>query len=85
MWKGPFLMMEILPCYTTDNEQRLKRQQSIEGLLNELSYRIFRIIKSDGSHFVKFESIENIGIHGDMEMCEYVMAPKEIEDKICDY
>jgi FkbM family methyltransferase len=78
----PLLMMEILPCYTSNNDQRIKRQQSIEAILFGLSYKIFRIVKRNLREFVKFESIESIGIHDNLDMCEYVMVPLEIADKI---
>ena len=78
----PLLMMEILPCYTSNNDQRIKRQQSIEAILFGLSYKIFRIVKLNLREFVKFESIESIGIHDNLDMCEYVMVPLEIADKI---
>lgn len=78
----PLLMMEILPCYTTDNEHRIKRQQSIEAILSGLSYKIFRIVKRNLREFQQFESIESIGIHDNLDMCEYVMVPEELADKI---
>jgi FkbM family methyltransferase len=78
----PLLMMEILPCYTTDNEHRIKRQQSIEAILRGLSYKIFRIVKRNLREFEQFESIESIGIHDNLDMCEYVMVPVELADKI---
>jgi FkbM family methyltransferase len=78
----PILMMEILPCYNLANEPRIMRQQKIEVLLSELSYKLFRVFKPDWKKFVKLESIEKIGIHDNMNMCEYVMVPVEIADMI---
>ena len=74
----PLLMMEILPCYSLANEDRIRRQEKIEKLLSGLNYRMFRVIKLDEYKFEKLDPIEKIGIHDDMNGCEYVMAPAEI-------
>ena len=78
----PLVMMEILPCYTSDNETRIGRQSQIEEMLRLLEYRIFRVMKPDGIKLEGLAPIAEIGIHGDLNMCEYVMAPAEIAGSI---
>jgi FkbM family methyltransferase len=78
----PIIMMEILPCYNIANEQRVMRQEKIEILLSDLNYKLFRVFKPNWIKFEKLEPIEKIGIHDDMNKCEYVMVPAEIADRI---
>lgn len=71
----PVILIEILPVYTDDNKVRLERQQKIEAILKELNYLIYRVKKLDN----KFESIvqiETLGIHNDLNACDYVLMPK---------
>jgi FkbM family methyltransferase len=75
--KRPFIFIEILPCYNKENTVRINRQAQLEQLLARLRYRIFRVIKKDNHTIQELLALDTIGIHGDLEMCEYVMAPEE--------
>ena len=71
----PLILIEVLPAYTEENKERIRRQEKIESLLNLLQYNIFRIIKNKD----KVESIShlsNFGIHQDLDACDYILAPK---------
>lgn len=71
----PCISMEILPCYDTTHKDRVERQMNIEKLLKECEYRIFRIHHNQSKFDV--EEIAEVGIHGDLSLCEYVMCPVE--------
>lgn len=73
----PFVLIEILPVYNPDNLDRLKSQLQIEGLLKELKYRMFRLKRDRNERLLRIEPIEKIGIHGDLALSDYVMAPLE--------
>ena len=77
----PIILIEILPVYNNRNVNRLERQVKIQELLTKLNYSIFRVMKMDNI-FEKIEEIEEIGIHADMNMCEYVMVPDSKIDKL---
>ena len=73
----PFILIEILPVYDLSNANRLVRQQEIERLLSELEYKILRILKQGESEVKGFEMITEIGVHRDLNNCDYVLFPKE--------
>ena len=72
----PFILMEILPVYNNENTYRIKRQEKIELLLSQLNYTIYRIIKfKDSNKSIDFNKLETIGIHDDLNMCDYIFVP----------
>jgi len=73
----PFVLVEILPAYTSDNLPRIERQQQIERTLSDLGYKMFRIRRDASEQFSTIEAIATIGIHGDLALSDYLMAPKE--------
>jgi len=75
----PLILMEILPCYTDKNTERINRQQQLETILKEANYCIHRVIKSEDGRSVKqLTALDTIGIHGNLEWCEYLLLPREI-------
>lgn len=72
----PYVLIEVLPVYSEDNTFRLERQKKIENILSDCNYKIYRINKK-GDMFEKITSLETIGIHSDLQMCEYVFTPEE--------
>lgn len=77
----PLISMEILPCYDAGRTDRIARQARIEARFADLDYHILRVIhEGRGGGFV-LESIETIGIHGDLSLCEYVICPAERLDE----
>lgn len=75
----PLVLAEILPVYRADNHFRLKRQTELEELSASINYRIGRIGKSDK---VNLQLIDSIGIHGDLENCDYLLFPGELKDPV---
>lgn len=73
--KSPIILIEILPVYNANNLQRLERQNMIQNMLKDFGYSIFRVIKKDDI-LLDFQEISEIGIHGNINNCEYVMVPK---------
>ena len=72
----PFILMEILPVYSElENPERLHRQTSLEDILHELSYSVFRIIKNK-DELIELRKIRHIGIHSNINNCEYVFVPE---------
>ena len=69
----PYIIMEILPVYGEENEERYERQLELEALIQELSYQIFRVVKAKKN----LKKIGSIGIHSDLDACDYLLAPKE--------
>lgn len=71
----PVILIEILPVYTSENTFRLNRQEKIESLLSELDYLIYRVNKKN-EIFESLQQIDSIGIHDNLDECEYVFMPK---------
>jgi FkbM family methyltransferase len=72
----PVIMMEILPAYNKENTSRVERQDKIQQLLKESNYIMFRV-KKEGEVLKGFDEIGEVGIHSDLNACEYVMIPLE--------
>lgn len=75
----PYIIIEILPVYSSENKERLDRQNIIESEFNELGYSFYRIVKDCKSKSVEFCKISNIEIHSNLDWCDYLFAPKVLE------
>ena len=68
--------MEILPVYDKIKmPERLKRQNKIQNILNDLEYSTFRINKNK-KRLLGLKEIKNIGVHSNLNDCEYLFVPK---------
>ena len=76
----PYVLIEILPAYSVDNRERVDRQTAIEKLAELARYSVFRILKDDSNEFSQAVAIEEIGIHSDLQLCDYVLVPHEKRD-----
>lgn len=79
--KRPFVLIEILPVYTQENVDRLKRQHEIESLVRDLDFRILRLIKSQGQ-FTHFQPLDSIGISDKIEESDYLLCPAELMNQL---
>lgn len=77
----PYLLVEILPVYDKKNIERLDNQITIEKILNDLDYRIYRIKKDSKNKLESIEHIESIGIHSNLDACDYIFSPKVLNFK----
>ncbi|WGM38927.1 FkbM family methyltransferase [Caulobacter sp. NIBR1757] len=77
----PLVVMEILPCYSAENTDRIARQNRLQALLAENDYRLFRISTDHGTAVTE---IDDIGIHGDMDRCDYIACPAADLDAVRD-
>ena len=77
--KSPLVLIEILPVYEAGNKVRLDRQESIESLFKNLSYRMARVRKSSDGRYDGLEAIDTIGIHRDLDACDYVRIPPSMD------
>jgi len=71
----PYIIIEILPVYSSENFIRKKRQDEIEDLVNLLNYKIYLIKKGFNESFAKLEVKETIGIHGNILDIDYLLVP----------
>ena len=78
---NPLILLEILPVYSVENQDRLERQHRIEELLTNWNYKIARIKKKDQ---VGLENLETIGIHSNIEDCDYLLYHASLNAKISD-
>lgn len=69
------ILLEILPAYNEQNSFRIERQNKIQEILFDLNYSIFRVIKKKDL-LINLEEVKEIGIHSDLDLCDYVIVPK---------
>lgn len=74
----PYVLVEVLPVYNDENYERLNNQIAIEEILNELDYMMYRIHKDSNNKLASIELVEAIGIHSNLEWCDYIFSPKEL-------
>ncbi len=79
---NPVLQIEVLPVYDENNTERLSRQTQIENLLKGWDYIIFRIIYSKDRSFEALKELESIGIHSNLDWCEYLFVPKRESENL---
>ena len=73
----PFILIEILPVYNETNKFRIERQIQIERIFKELNYTFFRIDKSVDDNFKGLFLIKKIGVHSDLNKCDYLIVPEK--------
>lgn len=69
----PAIVVEIMPAYSIDNSRRVENNKNIEDFCERLGYKIFRIKKGQKT---EIDHIDEIGIHGDLSWCDYVLLPE---------
>ena len=69
--QSPFIICEILPVYSKENQERLVRQNELLNLLFLNDYCIFRILPN-GS----LEELTEIGIHADIDLTYYLFVKR---------
>lgn len=80
----PFVLVEVLPAYNAENHARIERQESIEQLLGEVDYVIYRVRKDTEDQFASVERIEHFGIHGDLALSDYLLVHRDDEELVGD-
>jgi hypothetical protein len=73
----PVILLEVLPVYSAQNVDRLRRQEELETTLRQWDYAMWRVRKN-GKEFDRLEEVGEIGIHGDLSRCDYVCVPREM-------
>ncbi len=72
----PVIILEILPAYSDKNQLRIANNQAIGAFCGGINYRIARINGKGGA--LRFDQLESIEIHGNLDDCDYVLHPSEI-------
>lgn len=73
----PLILIEILPVYNSSNKGRFDRQNQIEELFSDINYDIHRVEKTKNMRFSHLNKLDSIGIHDDLNLCDYVIIPTE--------
>ena len=80
----PIILLEVLPIRFNENVFRKNRQEELEQIFNDMNYIIFRVKKTGSNTYAGMKRIESIGIHSDLNQCDYVIAPNEIAARLQD-
>jgi FkbM family methyltransferase len=80
--RRPILLLEILPVYSADNKARLERQLAVEKILGDCGYKLLRVAKGSSGILLGLTPVNDIGVHGDIALTDYVVVPNEAEDKV---
>lgn len=71
----PTILIEILPPYTADNTQRVARLKSIEKMLSQINYCIYRVEKNSNGSFAALKFLSEFGIYDKVEMSDFIFVP----------
>jgi FkbM family methyltransferase len=74
----PLVLLEILPVYSVENMMRKERQEELEQLFEQLNYSFYRVSKTINDEFIGLGKIEKIGIHSNLNQCDYIVIPDEL-------
>jgi len=78
----PYIVIEVLSAYSTENKIRIERQESILSLLNSLEYSLFRIIEDDKANLKGIQKIDFFDPYFNKNLCNYLMIHKSEESSI---
>ncbi len=76
---NPIVLMEILPSYTTENLERINRQNILSEIFTDLDYQIYRIFKLNSNNFSHLSPLHQnqIEIHSKIEFSDYIFIHKD--------
>lgn len=78
----PILILEVLPVYSNEKKMRKERQEELEQIFCNLNYLFFRVDKSANNAYIGLKKITEIGIHSDLNQCDYLVIPNELEAQL---
>ncbi|MEE9168062.1 MAG: FkbM family methyltransferase [Candidatus Neomarinimicrobiota bacterium] len=73
----PTILIEILPVYSLENKMRKERQDRFESIMSDLDYVVVRVLKNADGSLNRLQTIEQIGIHSNLRLCDYIFHPRE--------
>lgn len=73
----PAVLLEVLPPHTAENRSRIERQHSIEKLLSDIDYLIFRVRKGAGDTLAGIDEVDGFGIHADLSLSDYLLLHRD--------
>lgn len=71
----PLLLIEILPYYDAGNKERIERGTQLVNYLQQLHYRLYRIIPEKNNY--SLQPLSQITIHNKLEWSNYLFVPEE--------
>lgn len=72
----PALILRLPPIYRPSNSERLRRQEAIEALLQELGYGLYRVHEQD--MVLRIEPVPYpIGIHGELDWSNHIALHRD--------
>ena len=74
----PYILLEVLPAYSSDNTLRLCRQNELLQLVKDVRYTIYRLKKHATGKFKGVELVNDFGIHANLQDCDYLLLPPGI-------
>lgn len=74
----PYILIEVLPAYSSDNKLRLSRQDELLQLIKGVGYAIYRLKKHSTGKLKGVELIDDFGIHSNLQDCDYLLLPSGI-------
>lgn len=81
----PFILIEILPAYNTSNRIRIRRQNEIKKMVDNLNYSIYQIQKKKNNKFKNILKINKFPIDSNIYLRDYLLIPKNKESIIHDF
>jgi FkbM family methyltransferase len=72
----PFIIVEVLPVYSSENIVRYERVKAIESFVDEVQYKIYLINKGRNESFESISLIDEIGIHNNILNIDYLLSPE---------
>jgi len=77
----PVIIMEVLPN-RTDNELKARRSKEMVGMISDLGYAFYRIMKTEADDYRGIAPVSDVGDYTDSVMKDHVFVPSEQVDAL---
>jgi FkbM family methyltransferase len=72
----PFIIMEVLSAYSTENKIRYERQLELEKFMENTNYKMMNIIEDKNQELVSLEYLSKFDVTRDKDMSNYLLYPE---------
>ena len=77
----PVIIMEVLPRHHDDPSKSMRNKKMI-GLITDMQYSFYRIIKTSQDTYAGVSAVDNVGDYSDPVMKDHIVIPNEHAAKI---
>ena len=78
----PIIIIEILSAYSADNEIRVRRQNKILQIVQDIGYNMLLIIEDKEGRLKEVKPLDSFDVNGDPNQCNYIFYSANDSEKM---